>query len=55
MERVKRSLEQLATPICECDVEMAWFRSERMILHNSSAPRCGGIVETKTPVKASKE
>jgi hypothetical protein len=60
MERLKRSLEQVATPICECGVEMAWSRSalvadEQMILHIFVCPRCGGVVETKTPVKASKE
>jgi hypothetical protein len=60
MERLRRSLEQVATPICECGVEMAWSRSaliaeEWAILHVFGCPRCARIVETKTPVKASKE
>jgi hypothetical protein len=61
MDRLRRSIEQLAAPICKaCDIEMAWSRSalvadEQTILHVFACPRCGGIVETQTPVRASKE
>jgi predicted RNA-binding Zn-ribbon protein involved in translation (DUF1610 family) len=61
MERFRRSIEHLAAPICAaCNIEMAWSRSflvkeEDAISHIFVCPRCGGIVETKTPVKASKE
>ena len=57
----RRSIEQLAAPICDsCNVEIAWSRSalvadEQAIVHVFICPRCGGVVETKTPMKASKE
>jgi predicted RNA-binding Zn-ribbon protein involved in translation (DUF1610 family) len=61
METLRRSIEQLAGPVCEaCGLEMTWSRSalipaEQAISHVFVCPRCGDIVETKTPVKASKE
>jgi hypothetical protein len=61
MEILRRSIEQLAAPICDsCDVEMAWSRSalvaaEKAILHVFICPRCNEIGETKMPVKAPKE
>jgi hypothetical protein len=61
MEILKRSIEQLAAPICDsCNVEMAWSRSalvaaEKAILHVFICPGCNEIGETKTPMKASKE
>jgi predicted RNA-binding Zn-ribbon protein involved in translation (DUF1610 family) len=57
MDRLRRSLERFDTPICQaCNLEMAWSRSaliadEQTILHVFICPRCGGIVETKTPLK----
>jgi hypothetical protein len=61
MERLKQSLAQLTTPICNsCGIEMAWSRSsliaeERSILHVFVCTRCGAISDSKTPVKASDE
>jgi hypothetical protein len=61
MERLKQSLAQLTTPICNsCGIEMAWSRSslisdEHSILHVFVCARCGAIGETKTAVSASKE
>jgi hypothetical protein len=61
MEILRRSIEQVAAPICDaCNVEMAWSRSqlvaaENSILHVFICPRCQKISETKTPVKAVKE
>jgi predicted RNA-binding Zn-ribbon protein involved in translation (DUF1610 family) len=58
MERIQRSLEKLDTPICQaCNAEMAWSRSaliadEQTILHVFICPRCGGIGDTMTPMKA---
>ena len=57
MDSLRRSLEQLAAPICgRCNIEMAWSRSaliaeERVIAHVFICPRCSGTIETKTPVK----
>jgi hypothetical protein len=61
MKILRRSIEQLAAPICDvCSVEMAWSRSalvadEQAILHVFICPHCNKIGETKTPTKASKE
>ena len=61
MEMLKRSVEQLSSPICEaCNIPMAWSRSslvaaEQAIMHVFACPRCNGIGETKTPMKAPKE
>jgi hypothetical protein len=61
MEILRRSIEQVAAPICSsCNVEMAWSRSslvaaEKAILHVFICPGCDQLGETKTPVKASKE
>jgi predicted RNA-binding Zn-ribbon protein involved in translation (DUF1610 family) len=61
MEILRRSIMQLAAPVCQsCNIEMAWSRStlvaaEKAILHVFACPRCGGIGETKTQVKASNE
>jgi hypothetical protein len=54
MEVLRRSLEQLATPICEtCNIEMAWSRSaliaeERVVLHVFICPRSNRIGQTTT-------
>jgi hypothetical protein len=61
MEILRRSIAQLAAPICQsCNIEMAWSRSalvasEQAILHVFACPRCAGITETKTPMKQPKE
>jgi hypothetical protein len=57
MEKLRRSLEQLTTPICNtCKIEMAWSRSvliadEQMVQHVFVCPRCYEISETRTPLK----
>jgi hypothetical protein len=58
MERLRQSIENLASPICEaCNIPMAWSRSalvatEQAISHIFVCSRCGSFGETKTPVKA---
>ena len=58
MEALRRSLEQVTTPICKtCNIEMVWSRSalvaeEQAILHVSICPRCNRVGEAKTPVQA---
>jgi hypothetical protein len=60
MDVLRRSIEQLVTPICrDCNVEMAWTRStlvtaEQVVSHIFICPGCGSIEETKTPVSAAK-
>jgi hypothetical protein len=60
MDILRRSLEQLTSPICgACNVEMTWSRSalvpaEQAVAHVFICPRCNRVAETKTPVKVSK-
>jgi hypothetical protein len=60
MDILRRSLEQLTTPVCgACSVEMAWSRSalaaeEQAVVHVFICPNCNRVAETKTSVKASK-
>jgi hypothetical protein len=61
MDVLRRSIEQLVTPICRyCNVEMAWSRStlvaaEQVVSHIFICRKCGSIEETKTPVSAAKK
>jgi hypothetical protein len=61
MDVLRRSIEQLATPICRCcNVEKAWSRSslvaaDQLVSHIFMCPRCSSVEETKTPVSAPKE
>ena len=60
MDILRRSLEQLTTPICGiCNVETSWSRSalvaeEQAVVHVFICPKCNRVAETKTIVKASK-
>jgi hypothetical protein len=57
MELLRRSIEGLATPICDvCNVQMAWSRSAliaegKTILHVFTCGKCANIAETKTTVR----
>ena len=55
--RLKKSLEQLDTPICpKCSIEMQWSRStlvdETTVAHVFICPSCSRINETKSTIKA---
>ena len=61
MKILRRSIEQVTARICEnCNIEMAWSRSslvaaEQAVVHVFICSRCGGVGETKTPLKNPKE
>jgi hypothetical protein len=57
VDRLKRSLEQLDTPICpKCSIEMKWSRSTLLnattVAHVFVCPSCSRIEEAKSTIKA---
>jgi len=57
VDRLKRSLEQLAPPTCpNCQSEMSWSRSSLedaiTIVHVFVCPGCSTTAETRTMVRA---
>jgi hypothetical protein len=57
MDRLRRSLEQVETPICpNCHIEMKWYRStleaSDTISHMFACPNCNRTRETKSIMKA---
>jgi predicted RNA-binding Zn-ribbon protein involved in translation (DUF1610 family) len=57
VDRLKRSLEQLDTPICpKCSIEMKWSRSTLLnattVAHVFVCPSCSRVEEAKSKVNA---